>query len=67
MEFSHFVEWAFYGILSGCALFAVSILSKLNSSVAELNAKVAVVIEKTLSHEKRLDRHDEIIESLRKN
>lgn len=57
MEFAKFVEWAFYGIVGGCAVVGVRTLS-------ELNVKIAVIIEKMSSHEKRLDKHDEQIENL---
>lgn len=34
-------------------------------SIAKLNERVAVVIEKTSSHDKRLDNHDEELKQLR--
>lgn len=67
IQFSEFVNWAFYGVVSGCAVYGVSILAKLNSSIQDLNVKIAVVIERQSGHEKRLDKHDEQIETLSKN
>lgn len=43
----------------------VRILSKMNASVEHLNVKIAVIIERTSSHEKRIDRHDKDIEQLK--
>lgn len=59
MEFAKFVEWAFYGVVGGCSIMGVRVLS-------ELNIKIAVIIEKVSSHEKRLDKHEEQIEILNK-
>jgi len=67
MEFAKFVEWVFYGLIGGCAVYGVAILSKMNESIQDLNVKIAVVIEKTGSHEKRLDKHDDLFESIKKN
>jgi len=41
MDFSKFIEWAFLGIISGSAIFAVGIISSLKNSVNELNNKIA--------------------------
>lgn len=43
MDFSKFIEWAFLGIISGSAIFAVGILSSLKNSVNELNNKIATI------------------------
>ena len=66
MEFSQFVQWAFYGLLSGSVVVAVSILRHLSESVDKLNERVAIIIEKVSSHEKRLDKHEEKLEELEK-
>lgn len=63
-DFSHFVEWAFYGIVGGASVFAVNILAKLRDSVEALNVRVAVIIEKTETHEKILERHEGEIKNL---
>ncbi len=65
MDFSKFIEWAFLGIISGAAIFAVGILASLKNSVNELNNKIATIIEKVTWHEKWLERHDDEITNLR--
>lgn len=67
MDFAQFVEWVFYGLISGCFVYGVSILKNLNKSIETLNIQIAVIIEKTSNHEKRLDKHDEQIDKLIKN
>lgn len=60
-EFSQFVQWAFYGLISGCAVYLTSVLSGLKNSVDELNIKIAIVIEKTNAHEKRIEKIEDKI------
>lgn len=67
MDFAQFVEWVFYGLISGCFVYGVSILKNLNKSIETLNIQIAVIIEKISNHEKRLDKHDEQIDKLIKN
>jgi len=67
MDFQAFVSWCFYGLIGGCAVYGVAILAKMNESIQDLNVKIAVVIEKTGSHEKRLDKHDDLFENMKKN
>jgi hypothetical protein len=66
MDFNQFVQWAFYGLLSGAVIVAVNILKHLSESVDKLNERVAIIIEKVSLHEKRLDKHEEKIEELEK-
>lgn len=46
---------------------AIAVLHEVNKSVGELNVRVAVVIEKMATHEKRLDVHDEEIRNIKSN
>mgnify|MGYP001599635953 CR=1 FL=1 len=62
MQFQEFLEFAFYGLLSGATLWGVSILSKLQASIAELNEKVAQILERTSWHERELERLDRRID-----
>jgi hypothetical protein len=55
-EFSEFVQWGFYSVLTGCAIYLTSILNGLKGSVDELNVKMATIIEKTSNHEKRIEK-----------
>ena len=66
MEFAKFIEWAFYGIVSGSAVYAVSMLGKITRSIEKLNINVAVIVEKISGHEKILDRHEIEIVQLKK-
>jgi len=62
MEFTKFVEWVFYGVVGGCAVYMVQILSGLKESVDDLNIKMATIIEKTTNHERRIEKlEDKII------
>lgn len=55
-QFSEFVQWGFYSVLTGCAVYLTSILNGLKGSVDELNVKMATIIEKTSNHEKRIEK-----------
>lgn len=56
LEFKDFVQWVFYALLSGCAIYLTTILSGLKLSVDELNIKMATIIEKTSNHERRIEK-----------
>lgn len=64
MEAEKIVEWGLYAILSGFGAVITSTLRKLTTSVEELNVQIAKLVEKTLNHEKTLDRHAQRIEYL---
>lgn len=53
MDFQHFVEWSFYGIMGTCAV-------AIARSIMDLNVKIAVVIEQLAGHEKRIERLEEL-------
>lgn len=63
IQFTDFVQWCFYGLISGCAIYLTSILSGLKLSVDELNIKMATIIEKTSSHEKRIEKLEDKIQN----
>lgn len=65
-QYIHLVTWGFYGMISLIGWIGLRLLSKLSDSVGELNKKVAVVIERVDSHEKRLDKHDVMIDGFEK-
>lgn len=67
MQFADFVNWTFYGIVSGSFIYGITILKELNKSVEILNNQIAVVIEKVTWHEKWLEKHDGEIQILRNN
>lgn len=52
MDFEGFKEWVFLGLLSG----GVYILWTLKLSIEDLNIKMAVIIERTSNHEKRIEK-----------
>lgn len=56
MDFINFVQTSFYGLISFVAIYITTILSGLKNSVDELNIRVAVIIEKTSNHEKRIEK-----------
>lgn len=51
MDFAAFKDWALLGLLGG----GVYILWQLKDAVSALNIQVAVIIERTSSHEKRIE------------
>jgi hypothetical protein len=59
MDFSKFVEWVFYGVLGGSAIYGVSILAHLKNSIDQLNQRMAQIVEKTQWHERTIDDHNE--------
>ena len=63
-DYTHFVEWAFFGLVGGSAVYGVSILAHLKLSIDTLNERVATIIEKTAWHERELRRQDERIQKL---
>lgn len=55
MDFNAFKDWAFLGVLSS----GVYILWGIKSSVDELNIKIAVVVSRIDTHEKRIEKLEE--------
>lgn len=64
MEFQKFIEWLFYAVLGGSALYAVSVLQHLKTSIDQLNVSVATLIENKSWVEKTLEKYDERITAL---
>jgi uncharacterized protein YoxC len=71
MELTQIIEIVIGTCLTIIGFFVARTIEKLEStlhdvatSVEELNTKVAVVIEKTMNHEKSIDDHDERIRLL---
>lgn len=59
-----FLEWAFYGVISGGTLMVVAFLRSIKDSIVELNKSVAIMLEKSEWYEKKLEEHDRKIEIL---
>jgi len=55
MDFSIFVEWAFYGIISWAAIYGVSILKEMRNSIEKLNVSVATIIIKHEWHDSEIN------------
>ena len=62
MDFSHFVDRAFWTALTGSALFMASQMHEIGTTVAELNMKMATVIEKMSDQDRRIERLERIME-----
>jgi hypothetical protein len=61
MSFVEFVQWCFYGLISGALIYGVNTLKSLKESVDTLNISVGRIVEKTQWHEKELERlHDRV-------
>lgn len=67
MQFSEFMQYLFYSLLSFCAVYVTGTLSKLRESIDSLNAHIATLLEKTSWHEKQIERHDEKISNIEKH
>lgn len=65
IDFSQFVTWAFYGLITLIFAYSASILKELKDSVKTLNENMATMIERSTQHEKRLDKHDIEIDKLK--
>lgn len=66
MDFNTFKDQALLGLCSLLVLLIgflgnmlIHILGEIKNSMIELNSKIAVIIEKTENHEKRLDKLEE--------
>jgi phage shock protein A len=46
-------------IMALCAVYVASLIRDINNSIQALNTKIAVIIERVDSHEKRLNRLEE--------
>jgi len=71
IEFKDFINWAFMALLAGCIMYAVEAVKDLNKAVQVNNGHIATLIERTgwhgakfVTHEKRLDRHENRIQAL---
>jgi hypothetical protein len=56
----HIINQVFYGITVGLVGYGVK-------SIASLNEKMAVILEKVVYHDKLLDRHDFEINKMKEN
>ncbi len=61
MEWSEVAKTIFYALGSGAALWIARSISKLEESVSELNVKMAVVVERSDGHERRISKLEEKI------
>lgn len=64
MQFNEFVTWGFLGILSGGLAILIAILNEVKITVQSLSERLAILIEKTVWHEKALEKHEERIAKL---
>ncbi len=67
LEFGELLTRFFYGSMTIMVTAIAVIGRKLVDSVNDLNIKIAIVIEKTLNHEKELERHDRRLNSLERS
>ncbi len=66
LHFKRFVEWAFYGIISGTCVYGVSILGKMNDNINTLNVQVATIIASNGWQEKTNQQQDTKLNDLEK-
>lgn len=65
LDFQGFIQWVFLGVVSGTAICMVKILWDMKTSIENLNLRMAQILETTKYHEKRLDRFEERLMSLK--
>lgn len=66
LDWGHFVDRAFWGILTAAAIFVSSQINKMSSSIDELNKTMAVVLyQNSESHDRlnKIDARMDLIES----
>lgn len=59
IQYQDFIQWLFYGVVGGSAIYGVQILGKMKESIDSLNINVATLLERSASHEKRIERLEE--------
>ena len=59
-----FVEWAFKVLLAGGLTYGLTLIGRLTASIEALNVKIAVLIERTETHAKTIEKHDERISEI---
>ena len=67
LDVKQIITWIFYAVLSGAATLVTSNLTKISSSVQELNQHMAVVLYQQGQHEKRLDKQEKRLEDILRN
>lgn len=55
LDFGQVVDKIFWGLLTGAAVFVATKVNTLTDSVSQLNASVAVIIERTGNQQKIID------------
>lgn len=60
-EHQLFIEWGFKALLAGGLTYGLALIGRLTNSIEALNVKIAVLIERTDTHSKTIERHDERI------
>ncbi len=58
-QVTHLIQWGFYSMIILIGLLTVNTLTDMKKVIADLSEKVAIIIFKIDSHEKRLDKHDQ--------
>lgn len=64
IEYSHLINWLFFGVVAAFGGGVLQSMRALVKNVSELNAQIAVVLEKCLHHERQLDEHGKRIQYL---
>lgn len=59
MSFESILEKVFYFIASGSCIYITTTLKSLGKSVEDLNIHIATLIERTTSHSKQIEKHDD--------
>jgi hypothetical protein len=57
-QFSTFIEWGFYVILSGSCVVLVQTIRAMNKSIVNLNLNMARLIQQISHHENEIERMD---------
>lgn len=63
-KWSDFVSWVFFGLIAYFGYQLTSSVDKMSDSIADLNVKMAVVVERDQAQSKEIDRLDKRVEKL---
>lgn len=64
MEFSKFIEWAFYALLSGGVVWVCRYLQLISKDITKLHADLSVIVERTAWHDRAINDHSGRIREL---
>ena len=62
MDFAHFAEYLFYGLMSSVSLYIASTMRDMKASIESLNITLATESQKLNNFKETVDRHEATLE-----